>query len=329
MPSISVIVPVYNVEKYLHACINSIVNQSFVDFELILIDDGSTDDSGSICDFEADKDSRITVLHKHNEGVSVARNTGIAHASCKWITFIDSDDTIENDYLEKLYIKVQHDDCDLITNGIRFDYENHSVDCRLDETSSINLNNESGFMYMIDQELITSPVAKLYRRELLLKENIQFNPSLSYGEDRDFNLKYLNVANIARSSSYVGYNYRIYSPGSLSKKNHNQRFMNDYTYWRKLKEFTDIKGFNSLVTKKLLTNRLFHFVSDQVISILDERISLLKKARLLKETFRAINDFDYIIENKNLIDGGNGILNYLILHRQSSFLLILSCFLHR
>ena len=107
MSSISVIVPVYNTETYLHACIESIVNQSFVDFDLILVDDGSTDGSGQVCDAEASKDKRIRVIHKENEGVSVARNTGIECARSKWITFIDSDDTVEKDYLKVLYQKAQ------------------------------------------------------------------------------------------------------------------------------------------------------------------------------------------------------------------------------
>ena len=92
MPKISVIVPVYNTEKYLHRCIDSILDQTFTDFELLLIDDGSTDSSGTICDEYAAKDSRVRVFHKENGGVSSARNMGLDNAYGEWITFVDSDD---------------------------------------------------------------------------------------------------------------------------------------------------------------------------------------------------------------------------------------------
>jgi glycosyltransferase involved in cell wall biosynthesis len=91
MPTISVIVPVYNVEQYLCKCLDSILNQIFTDFELLLIDDGSPDKSGQICDEYAHKDSRIRVFHKENGGVSSARNLGLDNANGKWVTFIDSD----------------------------------------------------------------------------------------------------------------------------------------------------------------------------------------------------------------------------------------------
>ena len=102
MPIISVIVPVYNVEKYLNRCIDSILAQTFSDFELLLIDDGSKDKSGEICDQYAEKDDRIKVLHKENGGASAARNTGIDHAVGEYIMFADSDDYIGRNMLESL-----------------------------------------------------------------------------------------------------------------------------------------------------------------------------------------------------------------------------------
>lgn len=98
----SIIVPVYNVEQYLENCINSVLNQSFRNFQLILVDDGSKDSSGEICDRFAQKDSRVKVIHKPNAGVSAARNTGIDIATGQFICFIDSDDWIESEYLQKI-----------------------------------------------------------------------------------------------------------------------------------------------------------------------------------------------------------------------------------
>ena len=192
-----------------------------------------------------------------------------------------------------------------------------------------SFDKESDFIYMITQELITSPVGKLFKRDIIIDKHLRFDPSLSFAEDRDFNIRYLNAVKSACSTSYVGYRYRLYSPESLTKRNHPQRFRNDYKYWTNLKEFTQKKNFNSLTTRKILTNRLFHLVCDQVMTVLGKQVTLLERIGLLKETFREIDDFDYLVENKNLIEGGNRILNSLILHRHSSLLSISACFLQR
>ena len=106
MPHISVIVPVYKVEPYLHRCVDSILGQSYTDFELILVDDGSPDSCGAICDEYAAKDSRVVVIHQENGGLSAARNTGIdwafANSDSQWLTFIDSDDWVHPEYLQRL-----------------------------------------------------------------------------------------------------------------------------------------------------------------------------------------------------------------------------------
>ena len=100
MPKISVIVPVYNVEKYLRECLDSILVQTFTDFELILVNDGSQDSSGAICDEYAGKDKRITIIHQENQGQAAARNNAIAIAKGEWIHFVDSDDVIHPQMLE-------------------------------------------------------------------------------------------------------------------------------------------------------------------------------------------------------------------------------------
>ena len=113
-PKVTIIVPVYNVEKYLTCCIGSILSQSFKDFELLLIDDGSSDLSGEICDDYVEKDARIRVFHKENGGVSSARNLGLENAQGEWICFIDSDDWVEVDFLKEL---IQYDSFDLVVGG--------------------------------------------------------------------------------------------------------------------------------------------------------------------------------------------------------------------
>lgn len=128
MPTISVIVPVYKVEKYIHKCVNSILSQTFREFELLLVDDGSPDNCGTICDEYAEKDSRIIVIHKENGGLSDARNVAIDRAKGDYLTFIDSDDYVAPDYLESLYYALSQTDSDIaITNITTFD-ENGQYD---------------------------------------------------------------------------------------------------------------------------------------------------------------------------------------------------------
>ena len=103
--AISIIIPVYNTEKYLRRCIESVLSQSFTDFELILVDDGSKDSSPQICDEYASQDKRVRVIHKVNGGVSAARNDGLDIAKGEYVTFIDSDDWVEREYLQSLYDK--------------------------------------------------------------------------------------------------------------------------------------------------------------------------------------------------------------------------------
>lgn len=115
MPEISVVVPIYNVFSYLQKCVESVLVQSFEDFELLLIDDGSTDGSGELADKLAVDDARVKVFHKTNGGLSDARNYGVKHAIGKYVTFIDSDDWIEESYLEYLYSLLVGNDADIST----------------------------------------------------------------------------------------------------------------------------------------------------------------------------------------------------------------------
>lgn len=113
MVTVSVIVPVYNVEKYLHRCVDSILAQTFTDFELILVDDGSPDNSGAICDEYAAKDARVRVIHQENQGQAAARNRAVAEANGEWIHFVDSDDVIHPQMLEVLYSAVIENDANI------------------------------------------------------------------------------------------------------------------------------------------------------------------------------------------------------------------------
>lgn len=124
MEKVSVIVPVYNVEKYLNKCLDSIINQTYKNIEIILVDDGSTDNSGIICDKYSQTDNRIKVIHKKNGGLSDARNTGIKNATGKILSFIDSDDYIEKNMIENLAKELISYDCDIVFSNKIFELDN-------------------------------------------------------------------------------------------------------------------------------------------------------------------------------------------------------------
>lgn len=196
---ISIIVPVYNAGNGLHYCIDSILKQSYNDFELILVDDGSTDGSGNVCNDYAINDKRIIVVHLKNGGVSKARNAGIKLAKGEFICFIDSDDFVAIDYLEKLYItSQQYPDYDSIWCGFQTtnDYNNTNGKCHL-----VNKNERlSGFdiQHIMDLHydwLSQMPWNKLFNSSIVNKNNIVFPEDMTLGEDLIFNLRYLDKTN--------------------------------------------------------------------------------------------------------------------------------------
>ena len=171
-PEISIIVPVYKTERFLSACISSILAQTFTDFELILVDDGSPDNCPALCDAAAKRDSRVWVIHKQNGGVSTARNAGLDAAQGNWIAFVDSDDTVEPEYLEKMHKAV-------LETGA--DFAICSSQC-IDETGKTLAGGEHRLLneFLPQEEVLRRMVVsdfqvpwnKLYRRKLL--ENLRY-----------------------------------------------------------------------------------------------------------------------------------------------------------
>lgn len=215
MTKISVIVPVYKVEKYVGECINSILAQTFKDFELILVDDGSPDKSGEICDSYAKKDNRIKVFHKKNGGVSSARNFGIDKAVGEWLCFIDSDDTILPTYLEDFELdKVK---ADIYMQGYVKVKESIII-----ETHDFTKCKESDFAntlaYSEDNNIINSPCFKLYKSSIVNTNKVRFDIRTSYGEDHLFSLDYCRYISSAHFTLSHGYNYRISVGESLSHR---------------------------------------------------------------------------------------------------------------
>ena len=182
---ISVIVPVYNGEKYLEECILSILNQRYADFELVLLDDGSKDRSGEICDKYACKDSRIRVIHKRNEGINATRRAGVILAKGDWIVFCDDDDTMPEYALSHLW--KLHDDTDLVI-GFPFTPRKNWGEMTFDECRK---------EMIIAQRLPPSPWAKLYRKDILSKDVFDFPRDIDGCEDMIMNIRVMAKINRA------------------------------------------------------------------------------------------------------------------------------------
>lgn len=193
MVKISIIVPVYNSEKYLSRCIDSILNQTMKDFELILINDGSTDNSLSILKNYELKDSRIRVIDQKNVGVSKTRNKGIKLANGDYITFIDNDDTIKSDYLEKFLSFIG--DYDMVIGGYQ------RVDSNGNIISEFRLKDSLWAKYTF-----ITPWARIYKKKFLIDNNIKFLTS-PIGEDVYFNLNIYNKTDSIKIVNYVGYEW--------------------------------------------------------------------------------------------------------------------------
>lgn len=213
---ISVIVPIYNTEKFLNACLDSLLAQTFQDYEAILVDDGSTDGSGRICDSYAEKDCRIHVIHQKNAGVSVARNRALEKVSGEYVFFLDSDDILPENAFEKLV----HTDADLIIGSIwevdEYGRPNGISQCLPNQSLSRvqvleALFDESQWGY---QGYIWN---KLYRRSVIVKQNIRFDPVIKYNEDRLFLVEYLLSCSKVIMTSEVVYYYRQQKKSALAQ----------------------------------------------------------------------------------------------------------------
>ena len=243
-PAISVIVPVYNAEPYLPRCLDSILEQTFTDFELLLIDDGSQDKGGAICDAYAQKDNRIHVFHQPNAGVSYARNTGLDHACGQYVVFVDSDDYVTNDMCELLYKKACRYKADIVYAN-HFKDANGKISAPVESVSQdIIYSNQKEIeefaLNMIandpaevsDTPIEVSVWAAAFKRELIEKNRIRFvSERILISEDVVFNIEIYKAAKTIVICPEAVY-YYCFNEGSLSKSYKKDRFYKDKQLWK-------------------------------------------------------------------------------------------------
>lgn len=212
-PLITVIVPVYKVEKYLNRCVDSILAQTYTNFECILVDDGSPDKSPVICDEYAKKDNRVRVIHKVNGGVSSARNAGLDAAKGEWVCFVDSDDWVEKNYLEVMTSAAGKYKCDLVVCGINEQLKSGKFIKRSYFSKNYLCKSHSEVLKIFcflrkkpeNVSSLHSPFNKLYKSSLL--NGVRFRTDIKMGEDYLFNLAYFDTDGSMFLLSECLYNY--------------------------------------------------------------------------------------------------------------------------
>lgn len=230
---ISVIVPVYNVEKYLDKCLQSLLDQTYKDLEVIMVDDGSKDNSGKICDKYAKQYENFKAIHKKNAGLGMARNTGMEYMTGEYVTFLDSDDYLDPDCIEKLYKSLLKNNVDMCKGGFQRVTDSGKVKLVRRYENQLFMHNEAknellprmiGGMPSLHDSIEMCVCGALYNTNTIKKHNIKFPSERELiSEDLVFNIDYMQYADGACTNENVGYNYRI-TTGSLTSSYRKDRF---------------------------------------------------------------------------------------------------------
>ncbi len=243
MAKVSIIIPVYNVEQYLKRCIDSVVNQTLKDIEIVLVNDGSTDGSLDICEQYAKNDSRIKIITRKNGGLSAARNTGLDNATSEYIGFIDSDDWVDTNYFEKLYNAAIENDCDIAFGDIvRKGEKKHKI--------RLNIQNIEVAESIQDKLKLSHGIKnpgvwnKIYKKNLF--DNLRFEEGIYY-EDGEFTIKVLDKCNKIVSVPNTYYYYFV-NPTSIVKSKPTLKKIHD-------KMMTRVKIFNYATSRGIKINQ--------------------------------------------------------------------------
>ena len=288
-PEISVIVPVYNVEKYLPRTLNSIIKQTFTNWECILIDDGTPDNSGKICDDFAEKDSRFKVIHQKNAGVSRARNTGLDNATGKWITIIDGDDWIDAETLETALNNSQN--VDIVQWGYYRSSETEDF-MKFVYKSEFSLNSKD------ESEPYGSHTCMLIKRDFLNNNQLRYMTDLSMGEDLIFAyqccLKAKSVKNLIDKAFY----HYIQHADSTTHKITLPKIQSQINFVRKFEELFSDTPYSDAIKSRILVHKL------------GSKMNLLKTYRfkLYKNTFPEIESI--LMQEKSRFTPAIHLLHY-------------------
>ena len=282
MTKFSIIVPVYNVEKYLPKCLDSLVNQTYKDIEIICINDGSTDNSLQILEKYAINDNRIKIINQENQGVSIARNVGIDNATGDYILFLDSDDCLELDACQKIVEKLDKD-IDILFFGYKFlkNYKSCKICSYPDDMNNKKYISPINLNICINKLSCRTVWGKVYKTKRLKDLNIKFPTNLNFGEDTLFIISNLINNSSIKVINDVLYNYRTDNNNSLTK----------IDYKKQLDQLLIlIKEFDLLFSDKNIDEKLKLYIYDDTFYL----ISLLWSLYLSKYKKDFVNTIDYI-----------------------------------
>lgn len=280
MISISVIIPVYNGEKYIKRCVESVKNQTFNNWEIILIDDGSKDKTGEICDKYVAEDARIKVIHKHNEGVSLARNIGIDKAKGDYVTFIDCDDWIDNNFFKEAAIFLEKNSMDILITGFVFNKNGISKNIFNGKSEKIFSKQEMQTEFFKQDKFAWTVYDKFFKRDLIKK--FKFDRHIKIGEDMLFCWHILNYAKKIGYLPLYKYHYDISASNTMTSKFSLKWFhglkVKRYIYnqvkntSRKLELLSRIVVVVEMVVLAKKANEINNYKSKKIIQYLQRRI---------------------------------------------------------
>lgn len=281
-PKISVIVPVYNVEQYLPRCIDSILAQTFTDFELLLIDDGSPDNSGKICDEYAERDTRIRVFHKKNGGVSSARNMGLENAQGEWIAFVDGDDWVENSMFYEMYSHALINKVDIVISDFY-------INDRCKQIIDYQYNEYVPYLFfkaILEGKAMGSLWNKLFHYKLF--ENIKFDIEITYCEDVLVLAQILYKSNIIISFIHTPFYHYFKTPKSLTSIVTRTSFKMRLLFFEKLEKILNTQNCDFV---GVITIRKMKILISMVKSLLYNNRELNIVYIMINDTISKIGDY--------------------------------------
>ena len=253
-PLLTVVIPVYNVEKYLKRCIDSILVQEWKNYDILLVDDGSTDSSPQICDDYVKAYDFISVIHKENGGLSEARNTGISNAKGEYVYFPDSDDWIESSTFSDLAEVIESDKYDIISFNREFVKSEQDI-IKSDSKQTKRLTGKEALLEMFSYGFITGFANdKIYRKALFIKNKIWF-PAGKYYEDLGTNYKLFLAAKKVYATNQKYYHYLIDNPDAITKSWNEQKFENMISFYKEIYYSDDVRS--KLDTSELAIAKMF------------------------------------------------------------------------
>ena len=272
-PLLTVVIPVYNVEKYLKRCIDSILIQEWKNYDILLVDDGSTDNSPQICEDYAKAYDIISVIHKENGGLSEARNTGISNAEGEYVYFLDSDDWIEPNTFSDLAEVIESDQYDIISFNPEFVKSEHDI-IKSDSKRTKRLTGKEALIDMFSYGFITGfATDKIYRKALFTKNTIQF-PVGKYYEDLGTNYKLFLAAKKVYATNQKYYHYLIDNPDAITQSWNEKKLRDMFEFYKEV--------FYSDFVRSQLNQEELHISQLYYVNGLTHILASLYKAKLHK-----------------------------------------------